>query len=260
VEYGIEAMLLGIFMVSACCFTVLLFHPASPVPGLVPDPFLRRLLMGLAMGGTAACLNYSAWGKRSGAHYNPAVTLTFFRLGRIAPRDAAGYVAAQFIGAAAGVLVAVLLAGSLVAHASVNYAVTVPGSDGAGVAFGAELLISFVLMTVVLRLANHPRLGRLTGLCAALLVATFITLEAPFSGMSMNPARTVGSAVWASDWTGLWLYFAAPMLGMLGAAQLHLRGGREPGACAKLHHQNAARCIFCDYRMTQGTSRGPATL
>lgn len=259
-EYGIEAMLLGLFMLAACLFTVLLYHPASPVPRLVPDPFVRRLLMGLAMGGTAACLNYSGWGKRSGAHYNPVVTLTFLRLGRIAPRDAAGYVTAQFLGGAAGVLAALLLAGSLVADGSVRYAVTVPGPEGPAVAFGAELLISFVLMTVVLRLANHPRLGRLTGLCAALLVATFITLESPYSGMSMNPARTVGSAVWARDWSGLWIYFAAPLLGMLGAAQLHLRRGREPGACAKLHHQNTARCIFCEYRATQGTSRGPAAL
>ena len=86
-------------MLSACLFTVLLFHPASPVRALVPSPFVRRLLMGLAMGGTAVGLNYSAWGKQSGAHYNPAVTLTFARLGRIAPRDAAAYVAAQFAGA-----------------------------------------------------------------------------------------------------------------------------------------------------------------
>jgi aquaporin Z len=260
VEYAIEATLLGIFMLSACLFTVALFHPVSPVPRLVPDPFVRRLLMGLAMGGTAASLNYSSWGKRSGAHYNPAVTLTFLRLGRIAPRDAAGYMAAQFVGAIAGVLAAVLLAGSLVADASVRYAVTVPGPDGPAVAFVAEAVISFLLMTVVLRLANHPRLGRLTGLCAALLVATFITVEAPFSGMSMNPARTVGSAVWARDWTALWIYFAAPLLGMLGAAQIHPRPEAASDPCAKLHHQNAERCIFCEYRAAKGTSRTPAAL
>ncbi|MEP7176797.1 MAG: aquaporin, partial [Gemmatimonadales bacterium] len=163
-EYAIEAALLGIFMLSACLFTVLLFHPSSPVPALVPSPFTRRFLMGLAMGGTAVALNYSAWGKRSGAHYNPAVTLTFARLGRVAPRDAAAYVVAQFAGAVMGVLVAMLLVGGLVVHASVRYAVTVPGPDGRAVAFAAEVLISFVLMAVVLALANHPRFGRLTGL------------------------------------------------------------------------------------------------
>jgi aquaporin Z len=260
-EYAIEAALLGTFMLSACLFTVLLFHPASPVPGLVPDPFLRRVLMGLAMGGTAVGLIYSGWGKQSGAHFNPAVTLTFARLGRIAPRDAAAYVMAQFLGAVFGVLAAMLLAGRLVADASVRYAVTVPGPAGPGVAFAAEVLISFILMTVVLEVSSHPRFGRFTGLCAGLLVATFIALEAPLSGMSMNPARTVGSAVWAHHWTALWIYFAAPLLGMLGAAELHfLRRGPQPDACAKLHHQNEKRCIFCEHRMAQGTSRGPAAL
>jgi aquaporin Z len=259
-EYAIEATLLGLFMLSACLFTVLLFHPASPVPAAIPDPTLRRLLMGLAMGGTAVALNYSGWGKQSGAHYNPAVTLTFLRLGRIGPRDAWAYVAAQFVGSVLGVLAAMLLAGPLVADASVRYAVTVPGPLGRGVAFVAEVVISFVLMTVVLRLSSHPRHGRLTGLVAGLLVATFITVEAPLSGMSMNPARTVGSAVWAHDWTALWIYFAAPLLGMLGAAQLHLlRGGRL--FCAKLHHQNMKRCIHCEYRAAaQGTSGAPAAL
>ena len=126
-EYAIEATLLGVFMLSACLFTVLLFHPLSPVPALVPDPTLRRFLMGLAMGGTAVGLNYSGWGKQSGAHYNPAVTLTFLRLGRIGSHDAWAYVAAQFAGGILGVLVATLVAGPLVADASVRYAVTVPG-------------------------------------------------------------------------------------------------------------------------------------
>jgi aquaporin Z len=61
-EYAIEATLLGVFMLSACLFTVLLFHPASPVPAAAPDPTLRHFLMGLDMGGTAVALNYSGWG------------------------------------------------------------------------------------------------------------------------------------------------------------------------------------------------------
>jgi aquaporin Z len=258
-EYAIEATLLGAFMLAACLGTVALFHPASPLTRLVPSPLLRRLLMGLAMGGTAVALNYSRWGKQSGAHYNPAVTLTFLRLGRIAPRDAGAYVVAQFVGAVAGVLLAMLMAGPLVAHASVRYAVTVPGVAGVGVAFAAEFVISSILMTVVLTLSSHPRLGSLTGLAAGLLVATFIAVEAPLSGMSMNPARTVGSAALARETTALWLYFAAPLLGMLAAAEVHLRrGGRL--FCAKLHHQNGTRCIHCQFRAAAGTSRESAAL
>jgi aquaporin Z len=260
-EYAIEATLLGLFMLSACLFSVLLLHPTSPVANRIHNPLARRLLMGLAMGLTAVGLNYSAWGQQSGAHYNPVVTLTFARLGRVAPRDAAAYVMAQFAGGILGVLLAVLLAGRLVADGSVRYAVTVPGPSGVAVAGVAEVVISFVLMSTVLAMANHPRYGRLTGLAAGLLVATFITVESPLSGMSMNPARTVASAVWALDGTALWLYFAAPLLGMLGAAQVHLwRRGREPEACAKLHHQNDRLCIFCDFRRAKGTSRQPAAL
>jgi aquaporin Z len=244
-----EAALLGIFMLSACLFSALLFYPGWPVAQLVPDPFYRRVMMGLAMGGTAVALNYSPWGQRSGAHYNPAVTLAFARLGKIAPLDVVAYIGAQFAGAVLGVLLAVLLVRGMLADADVHYAVTRPGSSGVAVAFLAEAVISWILMTVVLTVSNRTNLARFTGLCAGLLVATFIIFEAPLSGMSMNPARTVGSGFWAHDWTALWVYFIAPPLGMLAAAELYLR--RHGGAgvfCAKLHHQNDKRCIFCEYQ------------
>lgn len=246
-EYFMEAALLGVFMLSACSFAVLLDHPASPVYRAVPDPFLRRLLGGLAMGSTAIALIYSPWGRRSGAHFNPAATLTFLRLGRIAPRDAAAYGAAQFLGGVAGVLLAAQLLGPLLAHERVRYAVTRPGPQGSAAAWTAELGMTFLLFTVVLRVSSHPRLMRLTGLCVGALVAAYITLEAPLSGMSMNPARTLASALPAGEWTALWIYFTAPPLGMLAAAELHLRFG-GPLFCAKLDHAPEVPCIHCEYR------------
>jgi aquaporin Z len=254
-EYAIEAALLGIFMLSACLFSALLFYPEWPVAQLVPDPFHRRVMMGLAMGGTAIALNYSPWGQRSGAHYNPAVTLAFARLGKIAPFDTVAYIGAQFAGAVLGVLLAVLMVRSMLADSNVHYAVTRPGSSGVTVAFIAEAVISWILMTVVLTVSNRPNLARFTGLSAGLLVATFITVEAPLSGMSMNPARTVGSGFWAHEWTALWIYFIAPPLGMLAAAEMYLRRHGAAGVfCAKLHHQNEKRCIFCDYQGRDGKS------
>ena len=244
-----EAALLGLFMISACAVTVLLEHPASPVRRAVPEPFLRRLLIGLAMGTTAILLIYSPWGRRSGAHMNPAVTLTFTRLGKVAPRDGMAYGLAQFVGGGAGVWIAGTALGGLLAHPSVGYAATVPGQWGVPVAFLAEAGISCVLVLVVLSVSNHPRWSAYTGLCAGLLVATYITFEAPLSGMSMNPARTFASAVAAGNWTAVWVYFTAPPLGMLAAAQLYLaRRGPQAVACAKLHHPPSTRCIFCDYR------------
>jgi len=248
-EYTIEAALLGLFMVSACLFSVLLFYPEWPGARSIPDPFARRVLMGIAMGSTAIALNYSAWGKQSGAHYNPAVTLTFTRLGKVSPWDAAAYMAAQFIGAVLGVMAARSLMQMMLADDQVHFAVTRPGPRGVMTAFAAEVAISFLLMSVVLIATNSRRLAPYTGLLAGILVATFITVEAPLSGMSMNPARTVGSAYWAGDWTALWIYFTAPPLGMLLAAELYLRRhGREGVFCAKLHHLNDRRCIFCEYQ------------
>jgi aquaporin Z len=114
------------------------------------------------------------------------------------------------------------------------------------VALSAEFTIAFILMSAVLYFSNHHRLGRYTGLFAGLLVATYITLEAPFSGMSMNPARTVGSAFPPMIWDGLWIYLTAPPLGMLAAAEIYLwRRGRLAVKCCKLHHDNDKRCIFC---------------
>lgn len=249
-EYLMEACLLGLFMISACSFGILLFHPASPGVKAVPDLHLRMFLMGLAMGGTNILLITSPWGKQSGAHMNPAVTMTFFRLGKVAPWDALFYVLAQFVGGIAGVQIMVLLAAPLISDSSVNYVVTTPGAGGVGLAFLTEVGMTFLLMSVVLRVSNIERIAMYTPLFAGALVATYITLESPISGMSMNPARTFGSAFAAHFWTALWIYFVAPPIGMLLASEVYLRvQGAGAVFCAKLHHHNNKRCIFCESRV-----------
>src|SRR5205823_10722686 len=134
---------LCIFMVSAGVFTILLYHPVSPALQVLPEEFQRRVLMGLAMGLTAIGIIYSPWGKQSGAHLNPAVTLTFFRLGKVAPWDAVFYAIAQFAGGMAGVALVAVAAGKLLAHPSVNYVATLPGSGQTGVAFLSEVVMAF---------------------------------------------------------------------------------------------------------------------
>ena len=247
-EYLMEAAALGCFMVSACLAGVLLAYPGSPVHQAIPDPALRRVLGGCAMGLTAIVLILSPWGKRSGAHMNPATTLMFFRLGKISGPDAVFYMAAQFLGGAAGVLAAASII-EAVRDRSVNYAVTQPGATGLTAAFLAEALISFLLMSVVLRVSNHPTLSRFTPFFVGFLVALYISIEEPLSGMSMNPARTLSSAVNAQSFTALWIYFTAPPLGMLAAAELYVRRrGLHRVFCAKMHHHNSQRCIFrCNF-------------
>ena len=128
--------------------------------------------MAAAMGLTAIAIVYSRWGKRSGTHINPSVTLTFLRLGRVAAPDAAFYVAAQFVGAALGLALPSLVVGNLLAEPAINFAATVPGEPGPWLAFAAEAAISFGLMLVILTVSNQTRLNRCTGLCAGLLAAT----------------------------------------------------------------------------------------
>jgi aquaporin Z len=242
-EYLIEATLLGLFMISASLFTILLELPASPLVAAWPDPFVRRMFIGVAIGLTALTLIFSPMGRRSGAHFNPAVTLAFWRLGKVAPWDALFYVIAQFLGGIAGVAVVSVVAPRWLADPAVHYVATQPGMAGVGVAFAAEFAISFVLMLNVLNVSNHPRLTRFTPFFAAALVATFITFEAPLSGMSMNPARTLGSALVGQIWTALWIYLTAPVLAMQCAAALFQWSGRTV-YCAKMHHGEGARCIF----------------
>ncbi len=245
-EYLIEAWALGTFMVSAALFTAVLEYPGSPVHKFIPNGAERRALIGLAMGLTAIALIYSPWGQQSGAHMNPATTLTFLRLGKVMGWDATCYIAAQFIGGVCGVLLSKLLLGAIIAHPSVSYVTTVPGPAGAGVAFLAETAIACGMMLTVLFVTNTPSIARYAGLFAGALVFLYITFEAPLSGMSINPARTVASALPSGIWTSGWIYFAAPVLGMWLAARLY-RGfsGSSHLACPKLHHGTRQRCIFC---------------
>ena len=247
-EYLIEGWALGTFMVSAGIVATLLGAPASPLQRAIAAPFSRNAVAGIAMGLTAIALIHSPWGKRSGAHMNPAVTLAFLRLGKIKPWDALFFVLAQTLGGTTGVLLVAAAAGRAFSDPPVSYAATLPGPGGAGVAFAAELAISLGLMLTVLTLVASARFARFTGLAAGCLVATYITFESPLSGMSMNPARSFASAVPGMQWQHFWIYVTAPLLGMLSAAQVFLAlGGMRRALCAKLLHPLGVRCIHCGY-------------
>jgi aquaporin Z len=236
-------------MVSACFFGVFLFHPISPLVSL--DDSVRNILMGVAMGATAIAIIKSPWGQRSGAHFNPAVTLTFLRLGKIEPLDAVYYILFQFLGGFVGVLISWIILGDLLSNSAVNFVITVPGPAGPVSAFIAEIVISFLMMSMILFSGNHVRFARFTPIFAGILVALFITFESQISGMSMNPARTFASSVVSGNWTGWWIYFAGPPLAMFSAAEFFVSTrGLKRVLCAKLDHFGRARCIFnCGFSM-----------
>jgi aquaporin Z len=240
-EYLIEAAGLGLFMVAAFAFGTILEHPGSAVRQLILNPLARRFLMGLAMGATAIAIIYSPWGKQSGAHINPSTTFTFYRLGKIARSDAFFYIMCQFTGGLVGAIIASNLfifrlggasLGQLCYHGARRIRRDHRIRRRAGDHFHSDDGCSACFESCPLAQINRP-LCRRSGRCL------YITLEAPPSGMSMNPARTLASAVPAQHWTALWIYFAAPILGMLSAAELYLRtNGPRSIACAKLHHDN----------------------
>ncbi|HYL06669.1 MAG TPA: aquaporin [Thermoanaerobaculia bacterium] len=248
-EYLAEAAGLALYMAAVGLIAVLLSAPASPLAGWLPGALARRAVMGVAVGATGVALVYSPWGRRSGGHFNPAMTFTFWRLGKVAPWDALFYGAAQAGGGVAGVLAVRGLLGRAFVDPPVRAAVTSPGMAGAAAAFAAELTISAGLMTAVLQASNSRRFNRFTGCFAGLLVAAFITFEAPLSGMSMNPARSFAAALPAGAWSGLWIYLLAPPAGMLLAARVYVaRRGAAAVHCAKLDHGGSSRCIFrCRY-------------
>lgn len=245
--YLIEAALLGAFMIAACLAVMLVEHPASGVRRRIGSALVRRGIIGMAMGVTAVVLITSPWGRLSGAHMNPAVTLAFTLLGKVRPIDAVGYIAGQCLGGIVGMLACATVFRRALAHPSVAYIVTEPAMRPTGwrIAFAAELAISFIMLATVLVVSNLPVTMAYTPLVAGTLLVLFIMFEAPLSGMSLNPARTLASAVAARRFCAWPVYVAAPTLGMAGAAMLYMGiSGSQAVHCAKLDHRGELPCPF----------------
>ena len=208
-------------------------------------PIGLRALMGLAVGGTWLRLVMSPWGQRSGGHFNPALTVAFYRLRKMDLPDAAFLSGCTILRRdRRRVCCQISIAGhDWPTRRAVRGNRTRYSRRRFGFYRGTDHL--FYLMSTILVASNRETLARYTPYLVGVLYATFITLESPLSGMSMNPARSLGPALHASYWHGIWLYFVAPTSGMLVAAEVFLRSrsGFHP-YCAKLHHANNKRCIF----------------
>ncbi|MDQ3116194.1 MAG: aquaporin [Verrucomicrobiota bacterium] len=102
----------------------------------------------------------------------------------------------------------------------VKFVVTEPGKAGVAIAFAAEFAISFILLATLRVVYHSDLLKPLLGYFAGFLLCVYITFESPFSGMSLNPARRVASAIPAKSWKAMWIYFVAPPLAMWFAARL----------------------------------------
>jgi len=224
-HYLQEALGLGIFMISACFFSAMLFSEKSS--WYISNAMLKNVLMGIAMGTTALFIFYSPLTALSGSQINPAVTLTFLRLGKMCRYDAIFFIIFQILGGTIAVYLMQTLMGSILIDAPVNSAATVPGRLGIGWAVITELFIAFITMTMVLFVSNSDRLKKYTRIFAGCLVCTWVIVAGPISGFGMNPARSLASALPANVWTAFWIYLIAPLAGMLSAAEFYLIVGRN---------------------------------
>jgi aquaporin Z len=247
--YCCEASELAIFMFAACAFGVLCFDSTSAAVAWLPSALGRQALFGAIMGAVCTWIIVSPMGRRSGAHFNPACTLTYYRLGRVRPMDAVFYILFQFIGAVLGVGLAALIFGSTLAIPTIDYAASVPGRFGTLAALGAELLMAVLFMSCALYMSNRQQIAAWTPYAIGLLIAVFLVIFGPVSGVGLNPARTTGSAIYANVWTAYWVYLIAPVTGMLLAAEWHVRAfSIEQILCAKLDPSTDHLCPFdCHY-------------
>lgn len=161
---------------------------------------------------TVAAVIYS-FGKVSGAHINPAVSIAFFSLGHLNKRALLSYWAAQLLGAWAGSFTLGLLVPP--PH---TWGETVPNLPW-GIALLVELLLTLGLVLAIFFFAMGPRSRqRLTGLAVGLYVGLVAYWAGPYTGASMNPARSFGPGMLSDQLAPLWLYFIAPLVGGLLAA------------------------------------------
>jgi aquaporin Z len=254
--YAYEAAGLGGFLLVVGIVDALVFAPQSPLDTIVTPEALKRLVVGIVAGLYFIGLVYSPWGKESGAHINPSITLAFLRLGKIRVFDAGFYIGAQFVGAVIGAYLFAVVMGSWASSPEVNFIVTAPGKWGWWPAFIAEIGITFSMFLIVLETTSRERFRPYTGILCGIWLAILILIESPISGTSLNPARSTGSDVVAIEWNNLLLYFIAPPLGaQLAVVAYALSGRTKHVPCAKLSHHaldhpGTKRCIMknCHHR------------
>lgn len=240
-EFGGTAFVL-LWGLSAVCLD---FGSGSPMVRAVPNHSLRLLITGLLFAGGGSLVAITPWGRRSGAHLNPVVTVSFWLRRHVHPHDLGGYVAAQVLGAFAGASLVRLVWGHIAV--SVQLGVTQPGRGlGPIGAAAVEALMTGLLVAAIFFMVAHPRRARWTPLVVWLLIALLVWQGAPYTGTSLNPARSLAPAAIISLWHDLGVYLTGPFLGGLVAVGLFTALPGVETLTAKLYHDPR-------YRSTLGT-------
>ena len=188
----------------------------------------RFVLIAFAFG-FALLAGLYAFGEVSGGHFNPIVSIAMVLDKRLAASHLIPYWIAQFVGAVLASLV-VLAAFDQDAVAATA---TLPGASGAGTALLLEIIASAIFVIVILRSTSSEKFGGTALVAIPLtLVAAHLALI-PFSGSSLNTARSFGPELIGNEWTDFWVYVVGPPLGgILGwlVYSFVVRGKEAPAA------------------------------
>lgn len=211
-EWAAEAAGTALLLLGGLSAVCLNFGPHSWVAEHIPSVSLRLLITGFLFAGTGSLVAISPLGRLSGAHLNPAVTLAFRITGHVHDHDLAGYVVAQAVGAMVGTALLRAFWGDTAI--AIGDGVTSPSASTSAVAAVAiEALMTALLVATILCFLSLRRLAVWTPLAVWVLVALLVWRGAPYTGTSLNPARSLGPALVASNFGGLWIYVAGPAIG-----------------------------------------------
>jgi aquaporin Z len=231
----------AILVLVGLSLVIFMFGTGTPMANVIPSEALRRLITGFLFGSTGALIAISQVGKVSGAHINPAVSLGFCLMGKLDRSLTAGYILAQLLGGILGALP--LLAWGAMGR-SVVFGATAPGSGySALVALAGEIATTFAMVALLCLFLGFREIRRFTPALFPPLYAVMVCLEAPISGTSTNPARSLGPAVISGTWQSWWIYWVGPLIGMLLAiAACSLLADRIE--VAKVYHFDSDRGGF----------------
>jgi aquaporin Z len=233
--WGCEFIGTAILLAGGLSAVYLDFGPASPVTPHLASHGARLLLTGLLFAGAGSLVALSPLGRRSGAHLNPAVTLAFWTQRKVHPHDLAGYIVGQILGALASVALLHLAWGHTAG--ALHLGATQPGNGFTPLdAAGLETLMTASLVLMIFFFTSNPHTARWTPLGNWLLVATLVWQGAPYTGTSLNPARSLAPALLAPDHAHLWVYIAGPLAGALLAALIFTAFRSTNVLTAKLFH------------------------
>ncbi len=216
----------ALLVLGGLSLVIFMFGTGTPMASILPSEGWRRLITGFCFGSTGALIAISPVGKASGAHINPAVTLAFRWMGKLDVRTSLVYMAGQCLGGILGCL-PLLAWGDM--GKSVAYGATTPGAGySALAALAGEFLATFLMVTLLAVFLAFRRIRPFTPGIFPPLFAILVWAEAPISGTSANPARSLGPSVISGQWQCGWIYWVGPILGSLVACLVCSALARQP--------------------------------